>query len=575
MTETANAEAGTWESAVVLDIDRVATRAILLDVVDDNARFVGLSSSPSSTSPSLAVDVGAGIIGALKRLEEQVGRRFIDGDRVITPQQVAGDGADVYYVTGMPADPIRIAVIAVGDGPLADALPRALRHTMTHIADARVDLPRQGLAFSQSTVAGWLKRVAPSTVVMVFAGGSSEAWAAAIDAVAEAAATTPLNQGIVVADEAHQQAVAQALSGAVELSGIDPTEYREIEIAEAVETEMRTQYNARVQAMPGFALLPSMKFVDKVQATQAVVAFLHRRMQRKIIALSIGDGALIHVGLRHGATTIFRADRDLGFSARALIELDAERTRRWLPDDRSDADIRHWLLNRSLRPLTQIDAPADIEMAGAVERELFAALVAETGLEATPDVELIAVEPRFGLRDPARELLAVLDGVMPDPADGLVTVALDVEGLMGAAGTLSTAAPAYAAELIEQDCLSPLASCIVVRGRAEDGALAVRGEIRYDSGETRRFSVPFGSLLALPLNEGESANLTLTPEPEFSIGGRPAGQEVIFEDEHRIFGGEIGVVIDARGRPVELPADPTTRAARLRTWVEDISGRNE
>jgi hypothetical protein len=69
--------------------------------------------------------------------------------------------------------------------------------------------------------------------------------------------------------------------------------------------------------------------------------------------------------------------------------------------------------------------------------------------------------------------------------------------------------------------------------------------------------------------------VTLSPEPGFRIGRSAPGDTVAFAGDHQLFGGRVGIVIDARGRPIQLPEDAETRLARLRSWHTDLGLRLE
>jgi len=45
---------------------------------------------------------------------------------------------------------------------------------------------------------------------------------------------------------------------------------------------------------------------------------------------------------------------------------------------------------------------------------------------------------------------------------------------------------------------------------------------------------------------------------------------VRLEGEQQVFGAELGVIIDARGRPISLPDDREARVARLQSWLADL-----
>lgn len=558
----------TRSSAVVVEIDRLGARAILFDTVDGTPRFVALGLSPA-TRDAIHAGADAQVAAALRRLEQASGRRFLADDRLVVPRRPNGDGADAYYLTGAPVPATRVALVGLGPQGLTQQVASGLRRTPTLVADSRRDLPSTG-DLSAPTLRRWLAAVEPTTVVLVDEAGAPEDWDIALEAAAGWAREGDLRQGIVVAGETHQQLAAQTLGGLVELSGIDPSTYRPAEIVDAVESEFRDQYLRRVEESPGFPLFSTATYVERIQGMQAVTAFLFRRMARTILSFTIGDGALLVLATPDGSITATRAEWDLASGARALLRFPPAQLARWLPYRIAEEDVSHWLINRWLRPNTELETSADRHFAAAGLRAVLAGIAADAGLGAEVETDLIALGATPLDADPALLLLAVLDGLMPNSADGVVSVALDSEGLMVAAGAIATDDPVFAREVVEQDVLSPLATCVVVTGNGEPGELAVRGTMQLAGGEPRRFSVPCGSLHVLPLPEGGAADLTLEPEPGFRVGRAAPGTTASFTGERQLFGGRIGIVIDARGRPLRLPEEPETRLARLRSWHHDL-----
>jgi hypothetical protein len=73
--------------------------------------------------------------------------------------------------------------------------------------------------------------------------------------------------------------------------------------------------------------------------------------------------------------------------------------------------------------------------------------------------------------------------------------------------------------------------------------------------------VKFGEMGRLDLPPEAKGRLTVDPTRRFDCGagrGAPVSREVT--------GGVAGVIIDARGRPLELPEDPGARAEQTRQW---------
>src|SRR5579884_2962536 len=191
------------DSAVVVELDRTVARALLLDVVDGVPRVVGLGLSPTSVD-IMRQGPDAQIKAALARLEVETGRRFLESDALISPQRSNGDGADAYYLTGVPLESNRAALISIGVGRLGHQIAAGVRETQTVVAEAAADLDAGHSGLSVAALERWFAAVAPSTVILVDEGGSPEDWDIALEAAAACARGGALEQGVVVSGETHQ-----------------------------------------------------------------------------------------------------------------------------------------------------------------------------------------------------------------------------------------------------------------------------------------------------------------------------------------------------------------------------------
>ena len=167
-------------------------------------------------------------------------------------------------------------------------------------------------------------------------------------------------------------------------------------------------------------------------------------------------------------------------------------------------------------------------------------------------------------------MTALLDALQPDPDGGVVELVLDTDGLVPAAGALGERSPALAADVVEHDLIHPFATAIIVRGAGADGQLAVRGEVRYESGETARFSVPHGSIHRIKIDSSETATLTLVCDGDCTIGGHTEIAGISAGRDGELRAGHFGIVIDARGRPINQQLDPSLRTTRVQNWFEDL-----
>jgi hypothetical protein len=76
-----------------------------------------------------------------------------------------------------------------------------------------------------------------------------------------------------------------------------------------------------------------------------------------------------------------------------------------------------------------------------------------------------------------------------------------------------------------------------------------------------------GTIERLPLRPGERAMLSLFPAPTVDVG-LGAGQHARASDP--VEGGLLGLIVDARGRPLALPQVDEERRMRLREWRQAL-----
>ena len=75
----------------------------------------------------------------------------------------------------------------------------------------------------------------------------------------------------------------------------------------------------------------------------------------------------------------------------------------------------------------------------------------------------------------------------------------------------------------------------------------------------------FGDLRLVPLASGQKASITVQPAKQVNLG---AGAGVALTRE--VEGGVVGLLLDGRGRPLQLPTDHAARAALLTSWYQAV-----
>lgn len=129
-------------------------------------------------------------------------------------------------------------------------------------------------------------------------------------------------------------------------------------------------------------------------------------------------------------------------------------------------------------------------------------------------------------------------------------------------GVLAEVHPQAALEVFDRDCLIYLGTCVAPRGRDKPGKVCFSYEVNM-AGKTQRGEMRVGETHLLPLGLDEKATLKVSPAGRFDCG---AGYGV--EITREIRGGTVGLILDARGRPLELPAERAACRRAMTEWVD-------
>jgi hypothetical protein len=112
-----------------------------------------------------------------------------------------------------------------------------------------------------------------------------------------------------------------------------------------------------------------------------------------------------------------------------------------------------------------------------------------------------------------------------------------------------------------------LGTIVSVISSVSYGTPVLQARLTYEDGSDARAEVKFGGLELLPLGMGQTARLTLKPLYRSDIGNGPGRTAAV-----QVAGGMMGVVIDARGRPLPLPEDPVRRRELFKKWLWTVGG---
>jgi uncharacterized protein (TIGR01319 family) len=145
--------------------------------------------------------------------------------------------------------------------------------------------------------------------------------------------------------------------------------------------------------------------------------------------------------------------------------------------------------------------------------------------------------------------------------EGFTALAKDSIFMMPHLGVLAQVHPQASLEVFERDCLIYLGTCVAAKGSGKPGQPCFRYSIRSER-LNERGVLACGDLRLFPLSGDEKAVVTVEPERAFDCGAGP-GKHI----EREVRGGQVGLIFDARGRPLVVPTDRRASRSLVAAWV--------
>lgn len=323
--------------------------------------------------------------------------------------------------------------------------------------------------------------------------------------------------------------------------------------------------------------LPVSSLVGVATATEVIA----ERYDVDVLTLDLGAGhamAVVATGTAGQRRLTVAARDDLGSRwglQQVLRAAGPDALARWLPMDVDAAALGAAARRGRTAPAALPETVKELLIEHAFARELLRLVLADlavrrqgAGERGVPPVDLLvgsggllASVPRL-----IQAALILLDAAQPEALTQLAldrTTALPLIGRLAEMG--DNVAPVALGNALERDGLLNLGLCIAPVGAGKEGETAIKVEIAYASRSPVTVEVPFGAIEVVPLPVGERAALKLWPGRDFDIG---LGRGNAATPRAEVEGGAVGIIVDARGRPLGLPDDHQKRQAKLLQWLQ-------
>lgn len=604
---------GNIERIVATDCGSTTTKAILIERNSEGQyRLVARGEAPTTVEKPFE-DVTVGVLNAMTELEEitgevmpegyEVGRRSLikDGQvyRLLKNGQAAmtrstpHDGADLYVSTSSAGGGLQMMVAGVVKSMSAESAERAALGAGAILMDTlAVDDGRKDFEKVER-----LRQLRPDIILM--SGGTDGGTVSHLADMAEVirrADPKPrfgdMKLPVIFAGNVEARgAVKEVLGAGVSLKEVDNLRPSlEQENLDPARDEIHELFLEHVmQQAPGYNKLLDWAS-EEVMATPNAVGKLMKNYADQeginILGVDIG-GATTDVFSVFGGTYNRTVSANLGMSysiCNVLKESGTDNIGRWLPFEMDPFEMRNRLRNKMIRPTTIPQTYEDLLIEQAVSREalrlafyhhkslarslkgtqqqrdvgqIFEQAGGGETLIKMMDLDMIIGSGGVLSHAPkrAQSALMMMDAYEPE---GITMLTVDSIFMMPHLGVLSEHFFDAARQVFEYDCIVKCGHCIAPVGQAKPGEVAITV-----SGDGVNESVKVGEIKVIPAGRGEFRELTVTPARGLDIG-QGKGKAVTQKFE----GGTVGIIIDARGRPLNLSPDVKERVAKNREWLE-------
>jgi hypothetical protein len=511
-------------------------------------------------------------------LERRSGHQLYDRGGVLTPQQPRGDGVDTLLTVSSLGDPVRMALIDTGVSELTVQIVDALRDTHCRVLHASAPKGRKDDGWGEALAAD-LRVFLPAKIILLLDGGDSHAVSHALAAVQGAGDLLQPEEAIIAADQKTTGQARGCFGAKTKFTPVEQSAEAGSRVAETLQQEVPTAWMKQltredVTEVFSAALLPPMPRSAAVDLTTRRLA---RARSSQVACVAIDEGAHLHVATPEDRYQLTLTGLDLRAGISDLRAVDICEAVRWLPFDADESELTDWVLNRSVRPWTDLVTERDRLIQRAMARQIVQHLSRIPHLPGKPRMaasELLVLSGEFShWPHPGAAALTVLDGLGMVPERGVIELALDDGELMAAAGVAGLIDSDSTGDVLTHDALRPLGAAVVLSGGARAGAKATDIEIARDGGAPEHYTITGGELIVLPLGCQQTATVTVNSARKVSVGTQPAGRQLTLGEEKAIAGGTVGLIIDARERPLNNhdTADPDSIAR----WFQSLTGSGQ
>jgi len=572
-------------SLLTVDIGSINTRAALYDTVEGRYRFLAAGASPT-TSDAPMFDASEGVSRTLDRLQAISGRMLKDGDaHLIIPSSADGSGADYLATTLSAGAPLKTVVVGLLDEVSLKSVTKLANTIYTHIIET-ISLNDRRKSEEQIDT---IQQLRPE--IILIAGGTDDG---ASNSVLRLVNSVSLALSLL--PESHRPEVLFAgnhkLAGQVRKS-IEPLAHfhiapnirpslaaEQLGPAQTIFTDIFRRFQVsrvagvgELNTLSGGQLLPTSNGLGRV--IRFFSKIVPQPTTKGVLGIDVGASSTIVAGGFNGDLRLQVFTRmGIGDGLVGILEgSQLEDITRWLPLEIPPSYVLDYIQNKITHPTTLPATVEDLYIEQALAREImrrsvqmaissFPKNAPRIGPNTLPVFDPIMVGGGVltNAPSPAQSLLIILDALQPV---GIQRIILDKNNLAPGLGAAAAVTPALVTQLLlDPTAFVNLGFVISPISRARHGTAVLRVRIQYETGHENVVNVEQGNIRTIPLPIGQRARLFLDPLHRADIGFGPGRSSSL-----QVVGGPFGIVVDARGRPLQLPQSAEKRRSLLIKWL--------
>ena len=573
-----------------LYIGQVSTRASYFGITEGKFSLHGTEKAPTSLSPNAHVGSGAGT--AMRELEKQADKVILQPDGgLLLPVNARGQGVDRVALALSAGPEVRVIVLGITEKgsiaagrALVDSLPLVLEGAFGLVE--LVDEP--GMIES-------LVRIRPEIVIITGgedAGAESPVrrWIEVVRLVCQLLPPEAKPIVLYAGNPLLQEAASRRLEPVTNLricANLQP-KVGELDLIPAqvqLDQEILRIWRARVPGLADLDDLAESLWGTKHFGFSRMVRYLSWRENRhegltgnSILAVDLGtQDVLVSAGVNGNANTITQSS-EINRLTGILPELVSEQVFKWTALTVTLQETRQYLFNKTLVAGCVPENVSELALSQA-----YARVRLQLGMEKlSSHYPNLGYDPQKGLMGhfepviasgsaltqaptPGQAMLILLDGLQPW---GITTMVLDRYHILPLLGVVGGLEPVLPVHVLGSNAFANLGTVVAAVSPEPIGEKILSIQVKTGAGKDYMVEIEQGSLRRLVIPAGVSAELELAPSRLTEVGfGEPG-----LGGRLKVTGGTLGVVIDARGRPLKLPEDDEVRIEALRRWLWTLGG---